>query len=206
MRWHLTYSVTILAAALFLMGAGDDKQTTEPPPANPAYQEWSQFKPGSFVSTYQTVLVHQDPALMLESGEPPNAQVYRDTQKLLMVTPERAVVEDTAAEVGPGEEIVHPAVKLVFLNDHSAIATTKPPAGEETKLTEGDEAVQVNGKKIQTHWVESSIKAGADESVAKSWLSDEIPGGLVRETVKKYKNGKLIFDSDETVIDYQAPS
>lgn len=62
------------------------------------------------------------------------------------------------------------------------------------------------GNKIKTHWVETSVKTGPEVSTSKEWLSDDVPGGLVKEEVKKTVGGKLMMESVTKVIDYKLTS
>jgi hypothetical protein len=104
-----------------------------------------------------------------------------------------------------------PADKVtLFANDEISHADDslmeKPSKPQSVKQTEGDEDVVVMGNKIKTHWVQTSVKTGNEVSTSKDWLSDDVPGGLVKEEVKKTIGGKLLAESVTKVIDYKLGS
>jgi hypothetical protein len=55
---------------------------------------------------------------------------------------------------------------------------------EPKKLGEGDEDVEVAGKKLKCHWVEYEMDSGGGKMKSKVWTSDAVPGGTVK-TVSK---------------------
>jgi hypothetical protein len=206
MRFRPTLYAAILGSSLFLMGAGDEHPSETPEPANGAYQEWSQFKPGSYVTVKQFVISHSDdPNVIDATAGPPEGEEMRITTKLVDLTKDKAVLEETRVDVDPGSETEMPPSKItLFASGGSGEAP--PPGTKPAKLTEGDEEVTVNGKKIKAHWVESTIKVGHEESTSKEWLSDEVPGGTIKQVLKKTDAGKLLMESTTTVIDYKSLS
>ena len=199
MRFRPILYTAILGTSLFLMGAGDEHPEEGPEPANAAYQQWSQFKPGSYVTVEQKTISH------VENTElPPEGEDMRITTRLVDLTKDKAVLNEKRVDVDPGSETELAPEKITLFNTagtKEAAAGAKP-----SDIKEGDEELTVAGKKIKTHWVESTIKAGQQESKSKDWLSDEVPGGLVKEELKKTDAGKLMMESTTTVIDYKSPS
>lgn len=215
MRFRPTLYAAILGsslagASLFLMAAGDEHP---PAPANPEYQQWSHFKPGSFVTLEQKVLEHREdnPGVVEAMARPAGAAVTRITSKLVDLDKDKAVLEETRIDLGEGSETEMPADKVTLfasgeIGDATDSLLERPAKQEDIKATEGDEDMVVHGNKIKAHWVETSVKTGPELSTAKDWLSDEIPGGLIKEEVKKTIGGKLVVDSVTKVIDYKSGS
>ncbi len=214
MRFRPTLSAAILGstlfgASLFLMAADD----SHPPPPNPEYQQWSHFKPGTYVTLERKILEHQENNIgVVEAmAHPPGGAVMRINTKLVDLDKDKATLEETRIDLVEGSETEMPADKVtLFANGEISHADEslleKPSQQPVVKETEGDEDVTVLGNKIKTHWVETSVKTGRELSTSKDWLSDDVPGGLIREEVKKSVNGKLLVESVTKVIGYKLGS
>jgi hypothetical protein len=215
MRFRPTLSATalgatLLGASLFLMAADDSHP---PPPANPEYQQWTRFKPGTYVTLERKILEHHENnvGVVEAMAHPPGGAVMRISTKLVSLDKDKAVLEETRIDLDEGSETEMPADKVtLFANDEISHADDslmeKPSKPQSVKQTEGDEDVVVMGNKIKTHWVQTSVKTGNEVSTSKDWLSDDVPGGLVKEEVKKTIGGKLLAESVTKVIDYKLGS
>jgi hypothetical protein len=215
MRFRPTLSATalgatLLGASLFLMAADDSHP---PPPANPEYQQWTHFKPGTYVTLERKILEHHENnvGVVEAMAHPPGGAVMRISTKLVSLDKDKAVLEETRIDLDEGSETEMPADKVtLFANDEISHADDslmeKPSKPQSVKQTEGDEDVVVMGNKIKTHWVQTSVKTGNEVSTSKDWLSDDVPGGLVKEEVKKTIGGKLLAESVTKVIDYKLGS
>ncbi len=215
MRFRPTLSAailgsTLLGASLLLMAADDSHP---PPPANPEYAQWARFKPGTYVTLERKVLEHRDAnvGVVEAMAHPPGAAVMRINTKLIDLNKDKAVLEETRTDLGEGSETEMPADKVtLFANGEISNAKEslweKPPNQEPAKETEGDEDLTVMGNKIKAHWVETSVKTGNELSTSKEWLSDDVPGGLLKEEVKKTVGGKILVESETKVIDYKLGS
>ncbi len=214
MRFRPTLSAVILVSSLlgaspFLMAADEHP----PEPANPEYAQWSHFKPGSYVTLERKVLEHREsnPGVVEAMAHPPGAAVMRISSKLVDLDKDKAVLEETRIDLGDGSETEMPPDKVTLFASGSVSDATDslmeaPAKQEDVKATEGDEEVSVHGNKIKAHWVETSVKTGSEVSTSKDWLSDDIPGGLIKEEVKKTIGGKLVLESVTKVIDYKSAS
>jgi hypothetical protein len=201
---------SLLGASTFLMAAGDEHP---PAPPNPEYAQWSHFKPGSYVTLERKILEHRDaaPGVVEAMAHPPGAAVMRINSKLVDLDKDKAVLEETRVDLEPGSETEMPPDKVTLFASgeisHASESLMEKSSKQETvKQTEGDEDVVVTGNKIKTHWVETSVKTGPEVSTSKEWLSDDVPGGLVKEEVKKTVGGKLMMESVTKVIDYKLTS
>ena len=94
------------------------------------------------------------------------------TYKLLELKDDMAVVEVTGKTKFGEQEFPIPAQK-------QEIKAKEPP--DKVKIEkEGDEEIEVAGKKLACHWYEFSNKAGDKESKGKVWMSKDIPGGMAK--------------------------
>ncbi len=200
---------SLLGASLFLMAADDSHP---PPPPNPEYAQWSHFKPGTYVTLERKVFEHgeNNVGVVEAMAHPPGAAVMRINTKMVDLDKDKAVLEETRIDLGDGSETQMPADKVtLFANGQISNASDslwEPSKPQTVKETEGDEDLTVMGNKLKTHWVETSIKIGNEVSTAKDWLSDDVPGGLVKEETKKTWNGKVLVESTTKVIDYKLGS
>jgi hypothetical protein len=48
------------------------------------------------------------------------------------------------------------------------------------KPVEGDEEIEVAGKKVKCRWVETTTEAGGNRIVSRVWMSKEVPGGMAK--------------------------
>jgi len=214
MRLRTTFSAAILASSLLcassVLMAADDSHP--PPPANPEYAQWAHFKPGTYVTLERKVFEHGENKVgVVEAmAHPPGASVMRINTKMVDLDKDKAILEETRIDLGDGSETQMPADKVtLFANGQVSNASDsmwEPSKPQTVKETEGDEELTVMGNKLKTHWVETSIKMGNEVSTAKDWLSDDVPGGLVKEETRKTWNGKLLVESTTKVIDYKLGS
>jgi hypothetical protein len=75
-----------------------------------------------------------------------------------------------------------------FENTH-----TPPSAGY--SVTEGKEVVDVDGKQVEAEWVEATATNGDETVVEKVWTVQNVPGGIVKQTIVKKKAGKVVSQS-----------
>lgn len=212
MRFRPTLSTAILGfalvgASLFAMAADD----SHPPPANPEYAQWAHFKPGTYVTLERKVFEHgeNNVGVVEAMAHPPGASVMRINTKMVDLDKDKAILEETRIDLGDGSETQMPADKVtLFANGQVSNASVsmwqpEPSKPQTVKETEGDEELTVMGNKLKTHWVETTVKTGNEVSTAKDWLSDNVPGGLVKEETRKTWNGRLLVESATKVIDYK---
>ena len=48
---------------------------------------------------------------------------------------------------------------------------------------EGDEEIEVGGKKLKAHWIQMSMEQAGKKMSAKIWLCKEIPGGMAKNEI-----------------------
>jgi hypothetical protein len=125
----------------------------------------------------------------------------QDRQTLLLqsINEERASLWLTQRAYDPGgtahpprdSEIAYPA----------KIPQPKTPVA--TSVDSGQETLEIGGKRIATRWQSVSSPYGKCTMVTKTWISDEVPSGLVRKTevsdCPEYPKRETILESFEGV-------
>jgi len=142
---------------------------------NPVYKIWSSFKVGAMAKT-EAITVAGEMKTKTEM-----------TSELKELTAEKAVVEVKMAMVdAAGKKMELPAQKTEIPAKvaKSKVQATKP----DTK--EGEEEIEVAGKKLKCKWIEMVIKMGEMTSTSKVWTSSEIPGSVAKMESKTEGNFK----------------
>ncbi|MCI0704408.1 MAG: hypothetical protein L0241_25400 [Planctomycetia bacterium] len=143
---------------------------------NPQYQEWAKWKEGAFVT------------IKSESSVDGKVQVVTtQTQTLKKLTAEKAVVEITGVTEAAGQTIKAPPVTFDFVAklpkvkvDPKGIPEPDPKAVPKFKETKGREALTINGKKVECEWIQIEF----DGFSSKTWMSNQIPGRMVKSETK----------------------
>lgn len=169
--------------------------------ANPSYVHWSTFKVGAYVTRREKIKFPADS----EEGQryPDSTLVKEITYKLLEVTPAKAVVEVTEAEFGRGfiEEAAPfkisylPKIKKSQASNSASFAKHKE---EEVEL-------KVLNKTYKATLVDTVHKHGPLVKTHKVWLSDEIPGGILKDERSQKEGDKLISESTLEIVSFKVP-
>src|SRR4030095_8622935 len=146
-RMHVSLA---FAATALLSLAVQDKSP------NPEFDYWSGHKTGSWVK------------LKMELEAQGVKVLVQTTHTLLEVGKDKAVVEQKNKFTTNGQEQPETTEKEEILRDKD-----KDPIKIEK---EGDEEIEVAGKKLKCHWIEGTQK----DSKVKFWLSKEIRGGVAK--------------------------
>jgi hypothetical protein len=135
---------------------------------NLEYKRWSEFKPESWVT-------HKVTSEM--EGKKSEIEL---TTKLVEVSPEKLVLETT--------ETVGGKSKTLPKKDYPAQIEKKEHAGKKgektPEKTEGEEEIEVGGKKLKCHWICLKAENKGETSEVKTWETDEIPGRIARHELK----------------------
>jgi hypothetical protein len=192
-RWMLAVVPLLLASGfLAVQGAQGDEMV-----ANPFYKYWANCKPGSTVTLLEkTALTGPDKALF-----PGGIDEKLVSCKLLTVKPEHVVVEFVVKE--------HEFVSLI----ESAPTKKTYPAkvkkadlvallhGVEPKM--GEETIDVLGKKLACVTMSGTMKKDGTDAEHMLWLSDKVPGGIVKHTRVTKQDGKLVADTKIVVTAFK---
>lgn len=163
----LAFGLALVAAA----GLARAEETVE----SPLYKQWAKFKPGTFV-TYKQVTEVADQKMAGEA-----------TYTLLEVAPEQVVIEIKSSMTMPdGKKLDTPPQKMPYpakipKSEAPPEATKEEkPDPAKPKITEGTDEVEVSGKKYKCKTTATEMKQGDQTMVSKTWMSDDIPGGLLK--------------------------
>jgi hypothetical protein len=128
---------------------------------NPEFKTWSGAKKGAWVK-YKMV-----------SEAAGSKTEMEQTTKLLELSDAKATIETAMTVAGtalPGQKRDVPA----------KVKTQGDAKGDAPKPKEGDEEIEVGGKKLKCHWVETTVESGGNKTVSKVWHSKDIPGGMAK--------------------------
>jgi hypothetical protein len=155
---------SVLALAMALLGRIQELD-------NPQFKYWSGCKPGSWVKL----------KMDFEAGGGQKVESEM-TYKLLELKDDVAVVEITGKSKLGAQEFPVP----VQMQEIKA----KQPADKFKIEKEGDEEIEVAGKKLNCHWYEFSMKSGDKDTKNKAWMSKDIPGGMAKVEIMPPGAGK----------------
>ena len=147
---------------------------------SPIYKSWARHPVGTSV------------ALRSVTGSDGRTIETTTTSTLLELTAEKAVVETVVVSDATGEEVKSPPQKF----EHRRMFPLFPGMKAEDigkpvgVLAQGEEAVEVGGKTYPARWFESKGQTEAGESVTRTWMSDEVPGRLLKAVTRVPATGK----------------
>jgi hypothetical protein len=138
---------------------------------NPQYASWAKHKPGTKV-TLQTATNAQGMSMTQDM-----------TETLMQVTPEKAVVEFTMSMDMGG-------TKHDMTRQHDVPAKVEkghenlPSDMTGTSKVIGQETVDVGGKKYDCKVVEFTGEGQRGKASGKIWVTEQVPGGMVKTEIK----------------------
>lgn len=176
---------------------------------NPAYKHWAKYKPGTSV-TMQTQSEMKMPAEAGGAAGEAQKMAMTMTQKLVEVTPEKAVVEVAMAMEYQGMKQEMPARKQEIpakINQENVDVPPMPP-GMKAKVKhvkDGKDTVEVKGKKhsVTTKEMTLEIEGAGDkpsEAHTKVWTTPDVPGGTVKVHTKTQKPMEMTMEMK--LVDY----
>jgi len=150
---------------------------------SPKYLAWKKFPAGS-KANYELDLLHE---YKPGTNQYTKNKISNMTFTLTSIDDERAVVkaESTVSHMRGGD--TYSSNEQIFKAKQPAPG---PPVDDPTfTRTQGEETLEVNGKKIATRW-ESVSRTNDPMTFTKTWTSDEVPGGLVR--IQQQSHAKIV--------------
>lgn len=154
--------------------------------ANPPYAHWSQFAVGTSVTTKEVVT--------LADG---SVEEVVATAKLIVKDKNHLMVETVVggADVSKKADAVEETKTVTDFPAQVKFERTHTPPSAGYSVTEGKEVVDVNGKQAEAEWVEATATNGDETVVEKVWTVQDVPGGIVKQTIVKKKAGKVVSQS-----------
>lgn len=204
--WMHSLALIALLGLFFSAVLADDKdvQKNEKVVTNPYYKQWASFKIGTSARQREKVYLLDDSP---ESKRYPDGIVTKVvTYKLLEVSPDQAVLEVQAVDQEPGEFIHHAPFKIVYPSKVT-LREAQTPKEQFASHQEGEEKgiKLADGKIVNSTWIETSYEYNGVLHYQKIWLSDEVPGGILKDKKIQKKGDKEIQHSSITLIDFKVP-
>jgi hypothetical protein len=192
-RWTLALGTVLLVCSFSaVQSAEGDEMVT-----NPYYRYWSNCKPGSTVTLAEKTLFTGPEKEQLPDG----IDRKEVTSTLLSVSPDKVVVQTavteheflSAIESAPTKKIYPAKVKQSHLQ--AGLHGINPKKGAET--------LEAAGQKLDCiTWAGTEKKEGT-EVVHKLWLSEKVPGGIVKHTRVTRQDGKVVADTTIVVQSFK---
>lgn len=168
--------------------------------ANPFYKFWANFKPGA-----TAVHIEQSKLSGAEGkGVPGGADEKEIAYKLVEVTKDRVTVEMVVTEqdllgfvqAAPTRYIYPAKVKK------SHLERILSESGAKT----GEETMKVAGKEIKCKTLAGTLKVADGEEVEfKLWMSDEVPGTIVKQVRTTRQKGNVVAETTSTLHSHKKP-
>jgi len=171
-------------ASLFLLASVANAEKI----ANPAYDQWAKFKPGAFAK-------HEGETVAMG-----NANKMTMMAKLVELTDEKAVVESTTSMSG----MDMPPQKMELTKMMEKVEMPKVEGQEMPKpdTREGEERLDIAGKSLKCKTIETMMKMGDINVTSKVWMSDEVPGGMVKMESKT--DGAMASTTTQKLTEFSA--
>jgi hypothetical protein len=165
---------------------------------NPFYKFWSSSKPGATAVLVEHTKLTGPEGKLVPSGIDEKRIAY----KLLEVNPERAVVEMLVTEKDFLGYIQAAPTRYIYP------AKVKKSDLERILLADGgkagEEVIKVGGKDMKCKTFSGTIKEPGGEQVEfKLWLSNDVPGSIVKHVRTARQKGETIAETTTTLKSYK---
>jgi hypothetical protein len=165
--------------------------------ANPHYTFWSKSKPGATAVFKETTRLSGTAA----ASAPAGTDVKTVTYKLLEVNDKRAVVETRViqqenfgyVESAPTRHIYPAKMSKAVLGELL----------EETGAKGVAATIKVGDKELKVMALTGKLKKGSEEVDFKIWLSDRVPGGIVKRLRTTRLNGEVVAETTVELVSYK---
>ncbi len=164
--------------------------------ANPYYKFWADSKPGSTV-------VHKE---VSRAGDAKPGSADEDVKliarKVIEVSPKRVVVETVVTEEEYFGRVQAAPTRHIFPAQIRKAALERFLT--ETGAKAGEESLKVGGKEYKCKTLAATIKAGSgEETQYELWLSQDVPGSIVKQVRTTRSQGKVIAETTMTLVTFK---
>jgi hypothetical protein len=195
---------------------------------NPEYTQWARYKPGTYVTMQQTTDMG---AMAMPTGMPPGMNMadmmpkISITTKLTEVKPDALTLEVTTTTTQMGQSQDRKTTRSVPAKIEKPVAPTTAATQsiELSDLKEGQETLEIKGRKIETSWREYTSNAAAPDDTGrgrgrgrgttatapasgkthtKIWSSPDVPGTTVKTETTTTMDQMGDVKSSMTVVDF----
>jgi hypothetical protein len=165
--------------------------------ANPYYKFWSKSKPGATVVYKETTKLSGAAA----ASAPEGTDVKTVTYKLAELSDDKAVVEARVTqqenfgfvESAPTRHIYPAKMSKAVLEELL----------EETGAKGVAATLKVGDKEMKVMALAGTMKKGGEEVDFKIWISDEVPGGIVKRQRTTKVNGEVVAETTVELVSYK---
>jgi len=147
---------------------------------SPIYRSWANFKVGTTI-TLRSVTGAKDREVQTTT-----------TQRLTESNNERVVLEVVVTSDSTGQKVENRPQTYVYKRMFPLFPGVKkedigkPPGSQD----QGEETIELGGKKYKAQWYGSKGQTEAGPSISKTWMSDEVPGKLLKSITRVPAAGK----------------
>jgi hypothetical protein len=143
---------------------------------SPLYASWARHKVGTAV-TLRSVT---------EAGAGAGKAETTTTYRLVELDDKKAVVEMVVVSNATGKEVKNAPQRLEIRRLFPLLPGVKKedvgkPSGA---IAKGEETISVAGKEYKAQWYDSKGRTEAGESIARTWISDEVPGTMLKSIIR----------------------
>jgi hypothetical protein len=169
--------------------------------ANPFYKFWASSKVGATATHLeQTKLTGPE-----SKAVPDGVDEKRITYKLVENDKDRVVVEMVVTEQDFLGYVQAAPTKYIYPaklhKSHLERVYVDPPAGGKP----GEETLKVDGKDLKVRTASGTVKSINDGEVIeyKLWLSDDVPGTIVKKVQTTKQKGDVIAETTTTLLSFK---
>ena len=164
---------------------------------NPYYTFWSKSKPGATVVHKETTKLSGPAA----ASAPDATDVKIVTYKLLELNDKEAVVEARVkqeenfgfVEAAPTKHIYPAKMSKAVLADLIAETGAKSEPG----------TLKVGDKEMKVKVISGTMKKGDEEAAFKLWLSDDVPGAIVKRQRTTKVKGETVAETTVELVSFK---
>jgi hypothetical protein len=179
-----------LAAAVPLVSAQDQV-------ANPHYKFWSRSKPGATAVYKETTKLSGAAA----ESAPEGTDVKIVTYKLAELNDKKAVVETRVTQQENFGYIESAPTRHIYPATMSKAALGE--LLEETGAKGAAAMLRVGDKEVKVMALSGTLKKGNEEVDFKIWLSDQVPGGIVKRQRTTKIKGEVVAETTVELVSFK---
>jgi hypothetical protein len=182
--------LAVLVAAAPLVSAQDQV-------ANPYYKFWSKSKPGATVVLKETTKLSGAAA----ASAPEGTDVKTVTYKLVELNDDKAVVETRVTQQENFGYVESAPTRHIYPAKMSKDVLEE--LLEETGAKGVAATLKVGDKEVKVMALSGTMKKGNEVVDFKIWLSDEVPGGIVKRVRTTKVDGEVVAETTVELVSYK---
>ena len=198
MAWPLNFRTLSLAGVILSLLTVASARAQDPQQEmvdNPHYQYWHNYKPGATV-------VHEERTKAADSESSQGPDEKRITYKLLEANDKEVVVEMVVTEKEPLGYIQEAPTRYIL-----PAKVSRQDLERQMQMTgakTGEEVLKVQGRELKVRTMTGTIKEpDGTEKQYKVWLSDDVPGAIVKKVQTTRQNGAVVAETTIALLSYK---